>query len=273
MEDRGAFFNAKIYYGGNKIKNQTYTEFVEKFKPKKTTDDCYTPPEVYEAVLDFVIEEYGIDKSKVVRPFYPGGDFENFDYSDGQVVVDNPPFSILTKIVDFYTERQIKFFIFAPTLTLFSGRQNVTYIATGVTVRYENKAKVNTSFITNLDNALIRTAPKLYKAIELANTKPTKTLPKYEYPDNLLTASMLPVLNQADIDFSLTTDDACCFIRALDAQRALGKTIFGGGYLIADEKAKELKSKKAKSKKAPITLKLSDREKELIRDHAKNNRE
>ena len=32
-------------------KNQDYDEFIEKFKPKKTTDDCYTPPLVYEAVL------------------------------------------------------------------------------------------------------------------------------------------------------------------------------------------------------------------------------
>lgn len=25
-------------------KDQNYDEFIEKFKPKKTTDDCYTPP-------------------------------------------------------------------------------------------------------------------------------------------------------------------------------------------------------------------------------------
>ena len=25
-------------------KNETYEEFVDKFKPKLTTDDCYTPP-------------------------------------------------------------------------------------------------------------------------------------------------------------------------------------------------------------------------------------
>jgi hypothetical protein len=25
-------------------KKQDYDEFIEKFKPKKTTDDCYTPP-------------------------------------------------------------------------------------------------------------------------------------------------------------------------------------------------------------------------------------
>ena len=27
------------------MKNESYEEYVEKFKPKKTTDDCYTPPE------------------------------------------------------------------------------------------------------------------------------------------------------------------------------------------------------------------------------------
>lgn len=27
------------------MKSKSYEEFVEKFKPKKTTDDCYTPPE------------------------------------------------------------------------------------------------------------------------------------------------------------------------------------------------------------------------------------
>ena len=32
-------------------KSQSYDEFVDKFKPKLTTDDCYTPPLVYEAVL------------------------------------------------------------------------------------------------------------------------------------------------------------------------------------------------------------------------------
>ena len=37
---------------------QDYDEFVNKFKPKKTTDDCYTPELVYNAVRDWVIEEY-----------------------------------------------------------------------------------------------------------------------------------------------------------------------------------------------------------------------
>ena len=29
-----------------------YQAFVDKFKPKKTTDDCYTPENIYKVVLD-----------------------------------------------------------------------------------------------------------------------------------------------------------------------------------------------------------------------------
>ena len=48
--------------GTAESENAEYEAFVEKFKPKKTTDDCYTPPEVYEAVADFVAEERPIYK-------------------------------------------------------------------------------------------------------------------------------------------------------------------------------------------------------------------
>jgi len=60
-----------------------YDDFIKKFKPKKTTDDCMTPPEIYEIVKDWACREYGIDPAKVVRPFWPGGDYEHFDYSGG----------------------------------------------------------------------------------------------------------------------------------------------------------------------------------------------
>lgn len=53
--------------------NEEYEEFVEKFKPKKTTDDCYTPPAVYEAVKSWAVKEYNLNGRKIVRPFYPGG--------------------------------------------------------------------------------------------------------------------------------------------------------------------------------------------------------
>lgn len=56
--------------------NPEYDAFVEKFKPKKTTDDCYTPPLVYEVVKDWACETYGIDPDTILRPFYPGGDYD-----------------------------------------------------------------------------------------------------------------------------------------------------------------------------------------------------
>lgn len=30
------------------VQGESYKQFVGEFKPKKTTDDCYTPPEVME---------------------------------------------------------------------------------------------------------------------------------------------------------------------------------------------------------------------------------
>lgn len=79
---------------------QNYEEFVEKFKNSnlpKTTDDCYTPQNVYNVVANWVADEYKINRDTFCRPFYPGGNYENYDYKN-KVVVDNPPFSILSKI-------------------------------------------------------------------------------------------------------------------------------------------------------------------------------
>lgn len=53
--------------------NEEYNEFLDKFEIKKTTDDCYTPDAIYEAVAEWVAEEYKVDRKDFVRPFYPGG--------------------------------------------------------------------------------------------------------------------------------------------------------------------------------------------------------
>ena len=104
-----------------------YDGFVEKFKPKKTTDDCYTPPNVYEVIKNYAIEKYGLDGREIVRPFKPGGDYESYDYPDGCVVIDNPPFSIISQICKNYAEWGVDFFLFAPHLTNFS-IQNANHI-------------------------------------------------------------------------------------------------------------------------------------------------
>ena len=42
------------------------------FKPKMTTDDCYTPPSVYAVIRDWACNEYGIDPAKICAPILPG---------------------------------------------------------------------------------------------------------------------------------------------------------------------------------------------------------
>ena len=152
--------------------NAEYDAFVDKFKPKKTTDDCYTPELVYQAAAMWVADEYGVDPTKFVRPFYPELDFMTYKYPEGCVVVDNPPFSLLSGIVRFYTARGIRFFLFAPALTLFTAPEcPVCYLGVGADIVYENGAVVATSFVTNMDKYRLRTAPELRRAVQEASNE------------------------------------------------------------------------------------------------------
>ena len=263
------------------IRQQTiddYDAFVEKFKPKKTTDDCYTPPEVYETIKNWACREYDIDPDKVVRPFYPGGDYERFDYSGGAVVVDNPPFSILSKICAFYQESDIPFFLFAPSLTIFSSasRNGAHMLVTDCRFEYENGAQVNTSFVTNLGDDLIRTAPDLTRLVndagKRARRERKKHMPKYAYPRELLTVARLNTLGNAGVDFRVRASDVA-FVRRLDSQAAAGKAIFGGGYLLSDAKAAELKAAELKAAEDVTVWPLSEKEKRIIKSLAKNHAE
>lgn len=155
-------------------KNQSYEEFVEKFKRKPTTDDCFTPVPIYNAVLQWLHEEQLItEHTPIVRPFWPGEDYTQAEYPEGCVVVDNPPFSIFSKIVNYYADHGIRFFLFAPSLS--SIRPNATFVAVDARITYENGAVVNTSFVTNLypSQPLAVTAPALLRMLEDAgkNTK------------------------------------------------------------------------------------------------------
>lgn len=210
--------------------NEEYRQFVEKFKPKKTTDDCYTPPAIYNAVADWVANEYQVSRENFVRPFYPGGDYERYPYKESDIVVDNPPFSIMSPICRFYEENGIRYFLFAPGLTCFSITAAKCHVLADIQIVYENNAKVRTSFVTNMDECEIRTAPTLHKAIktamnELKAEKPQ--LPKYRYPDCVALNTEIGRLSAYGIDFRVKPGETA-FIRSLDNQRAIGKEIFGG---------------------------------------------
>lgn len=176
----------------------------------------------------------------VVRPFWPGGDFENFDYPADCVVIDNPPFSIVSKVVKFYAEHNIDYFLFAPHLTCLGIRAAHSRICVGVTVTYDNGAKVNTSFVAS-KGPLIRSAPGLYRILNeanAANIKAKKAPPKpvYTYPDNVMTSNSVALFSKYGIEYR---EDIGVFVRAMDAQRRAGKTIFGCGYIVPEETARK----------------------------------
>ena len=276
-------FKEKIAAGEMREEDEEYQQFLDKFKLKKTTDDCYTPDIVYNAVADWVANEYGLDRKNFVRPFYPGGDYKNEKYPKGCVVVDNPPFSILSEILAYYKEREVRFFLFAPSLTLFSSTSSSasSALATGVTITYENGANVSTSFLTNLEpeDVRARSCPSLYAAVKTANdehlSQMRKELPKYAYDHHVVTSIIFSPFSRLGIDFILTKSETVAISR-LDAQKESGKAIYGNGYLISErlfaerEKAEREKAEREKAeRKKAERWELSEREKAIIKKLSK----
>lgn len=70
--------------GKTKADFYDYEAYVAKFHDRdnlpKTTDETYTPEDVYNAVVDYVDTIYPLEGKVVVRPFYPGGDYEQYNY-------------------------------------------------------------------------------------------------------------------------------------------------------------------------------------------------
>jgi hypothetical protein len=247
-----------------------YLLFVDKFKAKKTTDDCYTPAHIYNAVRDWAVAEYGLSGRDVVRPFYPGGDFERFPYPEGCVVIDNPPFSILSKIVSWYEAHRIDYFLFAPALTLLSSaRDRTNAVISDSSITYENGAVVRTSFLTNLGEFRIHVSAELHAQIADSQARhkaeTSVSLPKYVYPDNVLTAATIQKIARHGQTLRIRPED-CRFIRSLDSQKGSGKTLFGGGILLSDRAAAEkvAAEKAAAEKAAAIVWELSSRERMIV---------
>ena len=243
---------------------EEYQEFLDKFEAKHTTDDCYTPEKVYDAVKEWVADEYDLSPKDFVRPFYPGGDYQKETYKSRNIVVDNPPFSILAQIIRWYTERRIRFFLFAPALTVFSSAaQAASILCTGVSITYANGAVVTTSFVTNLEpnEVRARTAPDLFKQVEaamdevLAETR--NPMPVYSYPDNVATAAMLNRYSKYGIDYMIPKAESVP-IDALDSQKEAGKAIFGKGLLLSERAAAE--------RAAATRWEVSPRELEVIKN-------
>lgn len=131
---------------------------------RKTSDDTFTPPEAYDDFLECVHNLIDIDDSKIVRPFYPDGDYQKYSYKPDDIVVDNPPFSKLSEIVRFYEERNIKYFLMAPALTLFNiaHGEATCYVVRNKDVIFDNGVKIKIAYVTNMlkDKVVMYKEPK-----------------------------------------------------------------------------------------------------------------
>lgn len=254
---------------------EDYEGFVKKFEAKKTTDDCYTPPTIYEIVKDWTVKRFGLNGAKIIRPFKPGGDFINEDYSGDCVVIDNPPFSILKKICDFYNARGIRFFLFCPGLT--SICKGCTFVAVAGQITYENGANVNTCFVTNLAGDLIAmTAPDLSKSLNEENNRLSKlnkkVLSKVAYPPQVLRAFGLQSLARYGVHYEVRASEGAVRSKVCDYNA------FGSSVLLSDEAtekrikaeedARRVKFEEIRAEKT--TLQLSQTDRNIINSLNKN---
>lgn len=240
-----------------------YEGFVEKFKPKFTTDDCYTPPEIYEAVLEWVDANIQpLAGLRVRRPFKPGGDYqaEAEGYGPDDVVIDNPPFSILSQIRRHYHDRGIRYFLFSPFNSGGTPLEGETVIVAAGRVTYENGADVRTSFVTNMEGKhAIMTAGDLSLTLNAISRrlakKDKKKLRRLSYPPEVVTPALLDKIAERGITFKVPMDEAC-HVRKLDNSGSL----FGSGFLLSERMAAE-----RMAAQEAIKVELSEREREIVR--------
>lgn len=204
---------------------EDYDAFLAKFNTNapKTTDECYTPQPVYEAILEWLRGKVNIEGRPIVRPFYPGGDYKNYEYPEKCVVVDNPPFSILAKILRFYQATGIDYFLFAPGLTMFNNcLDGDCSVVAGAQIEYANKARVLTGFHTSLfPGVKVMVAGTLNAAILKQHR--VKCAAKRVYSKNVITSALLHKFTKGN-DVVIYNDEVA-IAKALDC----GIDLFGGG--------------------------------------------
>lgn len=253
----------------NPIVFRDYESFIAKFTEgnAKTTDDCYTPKDVYEAVVEYVSTITDMSGKVILRPFYPGGDYMHAEYPENGVVIDNPPFSMFTKIVKFYSKEEIPFFLFGPGMTIMSACKYCTAVIVADQITFDNGAMVRCNFASNLyGDTMITTAPELNALLSKCETqRPKKPLPSFRYPDELLSVSDMQTIARNGVAFSVSRSEATV-VRDLDRHVKSGG-LYGEHLLLSKAKTSEKLRAKAlirekEQKNVPISL--SERERRII---------
>jgi hypothetical protein len=210
--------------------------FVQKFRPKTTTDDYYTPPAVYDAVKNWVNENLlDLRGWLILRPFRLGGDYLHENYPDGSVVIDNPPFSIYSQIVRDYTRMGVKFFLFGPALSLFvRDVDEVQYVICRCNITYANGAKVRTGFVHNLGGPRLCMAGDLSDDINKAQYNKA-AYQKFIKPSGIYSAADLMRFVPKECEKIYLTGGAEIYTH-ID-----GRKIFGGAMKFDETETNKLK--------------------------------
>ena len=248
----------------NPIIFNDYESYIKKFEGKKTTDDTYTPRDVFEAVLQYVGSIFDLGGKQILRPFYPGGDYQHASYPAEGVVVDNPPFSIFKKIVKFYSTEKIPFFLFGPGMTILNIIDLCSVVVVADPIVFDNEAKIRCNFATNLfETNRITTSIELTKLLRGCKSQNnTNKLPLYEYPAQLLSISELQTIARGDNDFNCEIGKDAIKIEYIN-----NKKLYGPHLLVSKKKADEKFNIKRqitkKEEKERIVVNFTEQEKIL----------
>ena len=163
---------------------------------------------------------------------------------------------------------QTRFFLFAPARTLFSTASGTcNYLPTACQITYENGADVPTSFVPNLGPYKIETCPDLRQIVDALNDQNTRAsvveVPGYTYPSCVMTPIRIAPTAKY-VALKILPEDAC-FTRALDAQKAKGKAVYGGAFLLSEKAAAEkAAAEKAAAEKAAAEKAAAEKREQFV---------
>ena len=230
-----------------------YESFLAKFADNpKTTDDCFTPKDVYEAVVKYVATVIDMSDKVVLRPFFPGGDYENAEYPENGVVIDNPPFSLFTKIC--------------------GCKYGCTAVMVDNNIVWDNGAVVRVDFASNLfGDIMAMTAPKLRQMLAACPSQNVKkSLPSFAYPPEVVRVSDFHVICNGDVEYALHRSE-CAITKKLDRKNRM----FGDFFLASTEKGEAKEAARLRAQEVArlrvqeaarnaVTVELSPRERRII---------
>lgn len=220
------------------VKNESFESFLKTKQNRTlgvraTKDEIYTDEDEYNDLTEFFKQYYPTAfAGPIVRPFYPGGNYEDLtQYPDGCLVFDNPPFSIESEIVKFYNKHNIQYILFAPGNNL-NNMYNGCSTWSGCTIHYDAAAFFS-QFLTNLD-----TQPTLHISGDLYNFMraryytryPAKKNVKDMIPDDCYYAGNIPAIARQGKNKTIRlVDDNYNFYRELNGVKVFGGMIAPAG--------------------------------------------